>query len=130
MPSRNTDVFVIEVDGECRVRPAVHVTDMHGDHARFRIRNLTNWEVTVLLPRDLVDRESPTELRLERGGSTRHSRGETRLNPEADGVYHYAVICDLDRRDANWKAGERGPRRRFALGESDPIVVADPPPAV
>jgi hypothetical protein len=127
MPSRNTDVFVIEVNGECRVRPAVYLTDLDGDHAEFKIRNLTNWDVTVLLPQDLVSQGSPAELRLGRGGKTKASRGHTKLNPRANGVYHYEVIYDQDRRDGNWQAGEGGRRQGFALGESDPIVVADPP---
>ncbi len=127
MPSTNTDVFVIEVEGECRVRPAVHVTDLAGEHDEFKIRNLTNWDVTVLLPHDLVSHGSPTRLHLARGGKTAASRGQTKLNPRANGVYHYEVIYDQDRRDGNWQAGERGPRQRFALGESDPIVVVDPP---
>ncbi len=129
MPSKNTDVVVIEVEGECRVRPAVYVTD--SDHREFRIRNLTNWDVTVLLPPDLVEGESLQVLNLRPGGEKK-SRGETVLNHEADGVYHYEVIWDQARHDGNWRAGERGGRRRrgFALGESDPIVVVDPPPGL
>ena len=51
MPGGKHDVYILEVDGEYRARPAV-VPVEHGNGITFR--NLTDYPVTLRFPTDLV----------------------------------------------------------------------------
>lgn len=127
---RKSDVVVIEVDGEYRVRPAVCIIDGNKEGRSFRIANLTDCIVKVILPHDLVQERGDKEFELTEGGGLRSGcRHEVTLNPDAGGAYSYEVTCHRDGHDRNWRSkGHRGAQKRFARGESDPVVVIDPPP--
>jgi hypothetical protein len=114
------DIYIIKVDGEYRVRPAVWSTDADRRKGNNIIlfRNFTSNTVVVNLPARLVGRKQGAALTLE-PAREKGDVGEVTLTAKAKnlaGVYPYTVAVTTKGRDEE------------ANGESKPIIIIDPPP--
>jgi hypothetical protein len=114
------DIYIIRVDGEYRVRPAVWSTDADGRKGNNIIlfRNFTSNTVIVKLPARLLAENPDAGLTLKPAGHT-GDVGEITLKAKARnlaGVYPYTVTITMKGRDEE------------ANGESRPIIIIDPPP--
>ena len=104
------DIYIIEVEGEYRVRPAVAVVD--GSPNKLKIRNMTQYTAVLVFPNDfLLAGTNPIQY------ITSGEKLELDLTDFTDGIpvrFQYSVVIS--------KEGEVVP----ATGESAPSVIVDP----
>ena len=102
------DIYIIEVEGEYRVRPAVTMID--GSTKKLKIRNLTNYTAVLFFPLGfLADNKESVSI-------AKNTTDTFDLDPELDDslARQYSVLIN--------KNGEVVP----ATGESAPSVIVDP----
>lgn len=114
------DIYIIEVDGEYRVRPAVWSTDADWRKGRNIIlfRNFTSYQVEIELPGEIVRTGQANPLTLQ-PARQQGSAGHIALNAGtriSAGAYPYRVTV------------KREERNQLAKGQSEPIIIIDPPP--
>ena len=121
------DIYIMKVGNEYRVRPAVWSSDGLGGSPQLTIRNLTDEKVLLVLPDILAS--GTREVFLQKKDSypaagagkdapdIHTAKLKTKIKGELPGAYPYSVFVLTD----------DGPVQ--ASGESDPVVIIDPPPA-
>ena len=99
------DIYIIEVAGEFRVRPAVAMVD--GSTKKLNIRNLTGYAATLVFPLGFLagDQEVFSIASMDKKPAD--------LMQNLDGQFQYLVVIN--------KNGELVP----AKGESAPSVIVD-----
>jgi hypothetical protein len=111
------DIYVLEADGEFRVRPAVAIVQ-GGKDKRLRIRNLTEYLAFLVFPNGPLDAaESQTQSVQAKGTvgqAGKVDRVTLSIDQNADGDYDYQVFV--------LKNGTAVP----AKGESGPKIIVDP----
>jgi hypothetical protein len=112
------DVYVLEVDGEFRVRPAVAIVE-GGNNRQLKIRNLTGYEIELDLPNGLLAQgqaQQPTAKKKSRpnSGPGGPDKLTLSLDGNADGDYAYHVY--VLKNGGRWEA----------VGESGPKIIVDP----
>ncbi len=114
-PERH-DVYVLEVDGVFKVRPAVVIV-RGGPGAQLKIRNLTKYDVELDFPDKFLEVGKPLRQRAEKrssppSGPFGPDKLTLPLDANADGDYPYRVTV---------LTGGGVP----AVGESGPIIIVD-----
>jgi len=129
------DINIMKVGDTYRVRPAVWSSNgkkaTGKQHAELKIRNLTDCRVQVVLPAILIAGE-PREIFLDPKDTPTPNP-----NPNLDGDPPEVRTAKLVSKDAGNSAGVypysvivyTGQGTTIAVGESDPVVIIDPPPA-
>jgi hypothetical protein len=126
------DIYIIQVGDTYRVRPAVWSSKGEKDPGNpwspLRIRNLTDKKVLVVLPEILASGERAVFLAPKVDPPVAAPPNQDppdivtaklkfKNKGDAPGVYPYSVIVYT------------GQGTTIAVGESDPVVIIDPPPA-
>lgn len=119
------DIYIMKVGNEYRVRPTVVSSDGQGGAPALRLRNLTDKKVVVALPRailrNVTDEAFVLEpMRLNQNPLAKDSQEvklKKRARADVPGVHPFSVFVIAD----------GGPVA--AAGESEPIIIIDPPPA-
>jgi len=126
MPQKgHHDIYIRQVDSEYRVRPAWwSFSGKAGSTMKFR--NLTNKEVLVALPKEILKNPGHATFTLKparqhplRGRAGDDVKSVPLIKARAGDpahLYPYSVIVR-----------DRG--MHLAVGESEPVVIVDPPPA-
>ena len=111
------DVYVLEVDGELRVRPAVAIVD-GGAGVKLRIRNLTQYPAFLGFPSGPLAPGQPQTQLVEPkntiGPGGKLDRVQLPIDPSSDGDYNYHVFVIKDGTVVS------------ALGDSGPKIIVDP----
>jgi negative regulator of sigma E activity len=108
MASGKHQAYIVEVEGQFRIRPSVATLDL-GSHPLFSIRNVTDWPATVTVDGTMLVRNTPRTRHAAPGAAVTF-----RLDPGASGAYTYEVWVDL------------GSAKLPVQGESDPVIIIDP----
>jgi hypothetical protein len=108
MASGKNHAYIVQVDGQFKVRPAVASVDQ-GQHQRFCIRNVCGWPARVEVDPAMVHANTPKSRNVADGTPV-----DFRLAADASGAFPYEVWVDLD---GVWVP---------AQGESDPMIIIDP----
>jgi hypothetical protein len=131
MPGHH-DICIMKAKDGYRVRPAVWSTNgkkSGGNSPKVTFRNLTDADVLLVFPSEMLDiTGNPPQKAQVSIGPARTAAGATttdiatvllreKNDAEIPGVYPYSVIV-LTAKGATQ-----------AVGESEPIVIIDPPPA-
>lgn len=112
------DIYIIKVGSEYRVRPAVWSYDGKANSS-VRFRNLTDESVLLGLPQGLVTADADRSHHLDGQADLSKSVWELKLKTKATGApesHRYAVVVDTSQGFVT------------AVGESEPIIIIDPPP--
>jgi hypothetical protein len=116
MPGKH-DIYILEVGDGYRVRPALWSYDSSGNR-KVKFRNLTNKNVRIVLPTALVNQGDPTSEELTPSAQGAASVWQPDLKHKSSGTpetYRYAVLV------------ETPDGLVLAAGESEPIIIIDPP---
>ena len=109
------DIYILEANGEYRVRPAIWSSGGEQGTPKVGFRNLTNWKVIVLLPDAPVNDAKTSNIILAPGACDKRTLKSKNAGDNAE-RYTYSVIVITDKGAVP------------AAGESDPIIIIDPPP--
>jgi hypothetical protein len=118
-PKGHHDIYIMKVGNEYRVRPAVWSYNGQANSS-VRFRNLTNEPVLLGLPAGVVFDSNDRSHHLDGQANLLTSVWELKLKKKdigASETYRYAVIVDTPEGFV------------AAAGESEPIIIIDPPPA-
>jgi hypothetical protein len=112
----NHDVYIIEVEGEYRVRPAVAMIKKSTN--KLKVRNMTDSTAALVFPSGFLD--ASNQIIALAGQEIITVDGKDKLsvdliqNIDVDKHYQYSVLVNKD--------GQLVP----AKGESAPLIIVDP----